>query len=264
MKKHILLFAVVVMILSFVVNAQAWEISLDNTMGGAVYEGSGNSGGTNAKGNWSSFYYKGNLAASKYDNKQLQGEAFYGMFVSPTSNETLKLNGVDVATDDLNFWGIDTGIDLGWALPIDIPEKAEITLTPLVGYRWKYIRFTRTNVVVLRVSTADTFDENYNIHSIDVGGRVNFKVNDKINVFVKPIFGIVVYDSADNGGSSTVTGNGGFLFNCDVGLNYAITKNFLIGGAFRIELTHLDDSKAGPLWPGLDTYSGTVTATYKF
>ena len=268
MKKYLVLCIAAVMVLSFAVSAYAWEISFDNTIGGAIYEESDNSTGTEIKSSWSSFVYKGNVVGSKYDNKYVQGEIFYGMSVAPTSTETWNINGTEYQTNDMSFWGIDTGVLLGWAFPIEIPEKMDIALTPLVGYQYKFTRFTRSNFVVLRkITITATVDEDYNIHSLDLGARVNFKINDKFNVFVKPIFGIVLYNSANNSVAGTIKGDGGFLFNLDAGLNYAITKNFVVEGAFRMELQRLNGATSGSiLWPdnSLDNYGGTITVRYKF
>lgn len=123
MKKYFLVFIAVVSVLSFAVDAHAWEVSFDNYAAGSIYEEYGSEGSTNINSDWSSFCYKGNLVLSKYDNKNIQGELFYGMSFSPDSTETWYLNGTEYQTNDMGLWGIDTGVAAGWAIPIEIPEK---------------------------------------------------------------------------------------------------------------------------------------------
>lgn len=147
-------------------------------------------------------------------------------------------------------------------------RKMDITLSPLVGYRWKFIRFTRSNFVIMRVITVtETIDEDYNIHSMDLGARINFKINDKFNVFTKPVFGIVLFNEARNSIAGTIDGDNGFLFNFDAGVNYAITENLIVEGAFKMELQRLNGGTSGDIiWPdsNLDSYGGTITIRYKF
>ena len=271
MNKYFCIFIIGIAVLSGAASAYAYEISFDNYMAGATYSESDNSHGADLNSNWCSFVYKGNLSASKYDNKYLQGELFYGMSVSGQAKETWNINGTESQTNDMSFWGIDTGVALGWAFPIQIPEDMEITATPLIGYRYKFTRFTRQNFVLeRRINISGIIvDEDYNVHSLDLGARVNFKINDKINVYAKPIFGIVLFNNEHNSMLGTIGGSGGFLFNFDAGLGYAVTKNLILSAAFRMELQRLcggDSNSYNVFWPdnGLDSYGGMLTLTYKF
>lgn len=246
----------------------AWEMSIDNYAGGALYQESDSATGTEVRSDWKAFVYKYNIAFSKYDNQNVQGEIFYGMAVTSKATETWNINGTEYQTNDMSFWGLDTGLAIGWAFPIKISEEVDIALTPLVGYRWKFERFTRSNFVILRrITITETVDEDYSIHTIDVGGRVNFKFNEHVDFFIKPIFGIVFYNGARNSVLGTIDGTGGFLFDADAGISYSITENFIIGAAFRMELQRLDGgTKGNMIWPDnqLDMYGGTLTVKYKF
>jgi len=254
-------------------NAHAWEFSFENYTAGTLYSEDTSSGGTSINSDWKAFYYKGTGILSKYDHENIQGEAFYGMFLTPKENESWDMNGSEVQTNDMSFWGIDTGVLLGWAFPLKMsdvkpPDGFNITLTPLIGYEWKFERFTRQNFVVLQAITiSDIVDEDYSIHSLDIGGRIDV-VNGKFTVYAKPVFGIVLYNSAKNsviGGS--IKGDGGFLFNLDAGVDYAMTQNLTLGLAFKMELQNLNGStKDNVIWPDntLQTYGGTVNARYRF
>lgn len=268
MKKYFWIFIIGIVVLSGATSAYAYEISFDNYMGGATYGEDDTQNGSELNSSWGSFVYKGNISASKYDNKNLQGELFYGMSVSGKAKETWNINGSERQTNDMSFWGIDTGAAVGWAFPVKITGNTGTTATPLIGYRYKFTRFTRQNFVILRrINITDIVDEDYNVHSLDLGARVNFQLNDKCNVYVKPIFGIVVFNNAHNSEAGTVGGSGGFLFNFDAGLGYAFTKNLTLNAGFRMELQRLCGGTTGNLiWPDntLQNYGGTISLIYKF
>ena len=116
------------------------------------------------------------------------------------------------------------------------------------------------------ITSTDVVDEDYNIHSLDLGGKIDFKF-DKFDVYAKPIFGIVLYNTTRNSMVGTIKGSGGFLFNLDTGVDYAITQNITFGLAFKMELQDLNGTtKDNIIWPDntLQTYGGTVSIRYKF
>lgn len=246
----------------------ALEFSFDNFMAGTSYSENDTYDNTEVRTSWTSFMYKGNLALSKYDSRDLQGEAFYGMSFAPKSKEKVYISGSLDVTDDMSFWGFDTGLALGWAFPVELPEQMEISLTPLIGYRWKFTRYSRTNILAEGMPTiVDVIDMDYHVQSLDLGGRLNFKVNDKLNVFVKPIFGIVLINNEKNSESGRVDGHGGVIFNLDAGLNYLVLNNFMVEGAFRAEVQKLNGSEFNnKIWPDnlTQSYGGTVSAKYVF
>jgi len=251
-------------------SVHAWEFSFENYAAEAAYGENASSGGTSIDSDWNAFYYKGTGTLSKYNHENIQGEVFYGMFLTPKENESWDMNGADVQTNDMSFWGIDTGMLLGWAFPIfSKPEDDfKTSITPLVGYEWKFERFTRQNFVIPRTITiSDIVDEDYNIHSLDLGGRIDV-VHGKFTVYAKPIFGIVLYNSSKNSLiDGSIKGDGGFLFNLDAGVDYEIVQNFTFGLAFKMELQDLNGStKDNIIWPDstLQTYGGTASIRYRF
>lgn len=264
MKKLIALLVALVCSLSVAPQLYAWEISFDNYIGGAIYKESESS----VESDWSAFYNKSTVKVADYDNKNVEGDLHFGMGVSATGEETWDINGVEFQRNDMRFWDIDTGIDLGWAFSFPVGEETNVTLTPLVGYRWRFIRFTRENFTILNVITIrETIDEDYNIHFLDVGGRFSVTPGEKLEFFAKPVFGIVLYNSADNSELGTIEGDGGFAFSLDTGINYAIKENIILGLMFSCEIQRLTGGESGNvLWPdnSLDTYGGKISLSYRF
>ena len=144
----------------------------------------------------------------------------------------------------------------------------DITITPLAGYSYKFIRFTTQNIVLFETySMTGIYDTDYNVHSLDLGGKINVEVNDTFDVFIKPVVGIIFYDSAytEASGIGTITGRGGsYQFNFDAGIDYPITENIILGIMFRTEMQRLEGG--GIFWLGnsLDVYGGDISLTYKF
>jgi len=253
--------------------AYSWEVSVDDFMGYVNYIEDETVNGVNLKSDWGAFYNKTTIFLKDYDNENFEGEARYGMSVTSTDQEKWHINDIEYQTNDLSFWGVDTGFALGWAIPIKsrdpgIMELLDITIVPLVGYNWRYLRFTRTNFNIMNTITiAETVDEYYNLHSIDVGCRLNVNVDEKFDIYLKPVFGILVYDSVNNSALGTVVGDGGFQANIETGISYPIMENLSLDVAFRTELQHLNGGKKGAvIWPDntLNVFGGNVSVKYKF
>jgi len=261
MKRVITVLGMVVITVMVLVAGQAfaepaWEVSIDDSMGVALYSENDSIAGSDIKGDWKAFYNKTTISVSNYDGEGIEGEVRYGMFLTPKAEETWDINSVRYQTNDMSFWGIDTGFDIGWGFSFEgVSDFAEnnidITLTPLVGYRWKFFRFSRTNFNVLNIITStETVDEDYNIHCLDLGGRIGIDLGEKWEVFAKPIFGLVLYDSAKNSSLGTIKGDGGFLFNMDTGVNYKISENLVLGVMFTTEIQRLQGgTKDNIIWP---------------
>jgi len=252
--------------------AHAWEFSFDNYPAYAIYEENADVSGVNVSSDWKAFYYKGVLSLSKYDNENFQGEIHCGMGVGSKSTETWDLNDSQVQTNDMSFWNMDTEALIGWAFAtptptVDAPHGFKFVITPLIGYGWRFDRFTRQNFHAFgAVNMTDIVDEDYNIQSADLGGRISINY-EKVTFYVKPIFGIVVYNSANNNELGTVKGDGGFLFNFDAGIDYSLTQNIILGAAFKMELQDLNGAtKDNVVWPDnlLQTYGGTISVRGKF
>lgn len=245
-------------------NSMAWEIDFDTYLGGAIYKESEST----VDSDWTAFYNKSTVYLGDYDNKTIEGDIRFGMSYTSTGTETWDISGVEYQTNDMKFWEMDTGVDLGWAFPVELDQDTKLAITPLVGYRWRFIRFTRENFTILNTITIrETIDEDYNLHFLDLGGRIAVEWQKNFEFFAKPIFGIVLYNATDNSELGTVKGDGGFSFRLDTGINYAFTENIVAGVSFTMELQRLKGGESGNiLWPdnSLDTYGGTIAVKYRF
>lgn len=264
MRKAFLLLAVMCVVSLVSLQAYAWEVAFDSFIGGASYEE--NEGVVDS--DWSAFYNKNTVSLGDYDNEEIEGDVHFGMSVSATATETWNISGTEFQTNDMSFWGMDTGADIGWAFSTDMGDDAKITLTPLLGYRWKFIRFTRENFTILNTITIrETIDEDYNLHFLDLGGRVGAEFGDQVEIFAKPIFGIGLYNGADNSELGTIDGDGGFLFNLDTGINYLASEDLVVALAFSCEIQRLTGGESGNIiWPdnSLVAYGATIGVKYRF
>lgn len=264
--KKIILFAFFVSL--FMAPCYAWEISVDDTLGGAVYKEEDSSAGFDLDSDWKAFYNKTTLYLADYDNKNIEGEARFGFAATAAGEETWDINTSEYQTNDMSFWGTELGFALGWAFQGVVMDDVDMTFTPLLGYKWKFIRFTRSNFNILNIITIrETIDEDFNVHSIDFGFKLNGEFRKKFELYIKPIFGLAFYNSAYNSVLGTVEGDGGYLLDIDVGMNYVFTEHFSLGAMFRTEFQWLEGGSEGNIiWPDntLEIFGGTIKATYKF
>jgi len=257
-------------------HAVAWQVSVDNTSGGAIFKVDQTVSGDNEASDWSGFYNKTTFRLGDFDNENFEGDIHFGMFFTSKATEKWKTNEIEYQTNDMSFWGFDTGLDVGWAFPIEAvsdfaSEEITIVLTPLVGYKWKFMRFTSSNLTKSNAAVdTKAYDSDCNIHCVDVGGRVGLEINDQWEVFAKPIFGIVVANSSytDEYDIGTISGGGGLVFDFDTGVNYAITEDLILGAMFAMEIQRLKGgtNDAGFSWldNSLDVYGGELRLAYKF
>lgn len=241
----------------FAVSSYAWELVFDDTVAGATNKENDLDG---FDGEWNGFYTRGRLTLAEYDGEGIEGEFHGAMFFGVQGEETWEQNGNEIELS-MNFWGVDVGADIGWALPISIPEMKEITFVPLVGYRWRFMRIERED----DDSNRNNVDIFANI--VNLGARISVKATERLEVFVKPIFGIPIYHWADPDNLDSAKGLGGFLFDFNVGLDYLIREDFLIGFTFTAETQRLKFSDTNNVnWSdnALSIVGGTFRAIYKF
>jgi hypothetical protein len=264
MKRFFLLLVATMTVSVFSLSSFALEVTVDDTMAAAIYKEDERT----ISSDWHAFYNKSTIYLADYDGKSIEGEAFFGMFVTAEATESWDINSIEFQTNDMRFWGMDTGADIGWGFSFDMNDETTLCIVPMAGYRWKFIRFTRQNFNILNTITIrETVDEDFNLHFLDLGGRVSAKFGEKFEIFVKPIFGIALYNSAENSESGAIEGDGGLLFDMDAGFTYAMTENLILGFMFTCEIQRLNGGESGMwLWPdnSLDTYGGTISLTYRF
>ena len=275
MGKKILVTGIVCIVLvfamQFTAGAEAWKLEVENYSGYVSYEENETVSGLDLDSDWSAYINRTGLTFKGYDHEGFEGEVRTGFSFTTENSEKWDINDIECMTNDMKLWAWDAGFLLGWALPLDMNSAdSELCFTPLIGYNYEFIRFTRTNFNILDVITVtEVVDIDYYLHALDLGGRIDFAVNEQLNFFVKPIYGFIVYDYVHNSTSGGVEGNGGsYYVNLDAGIEYDINKDWMIGLLFRAEWQRLSGGNRnnGVVWPAnsLDTYGGAVNISYKF
>ncbi|MFH1995868.1 MAG: hypothetical protein ABIJ27_02590 [Candidatus Omnitrophota bacterium] len=267
MRKFIVPLIMVCATLTAPALSHALEITVDDFMGVAIYEEKESFLGVALKSDWKGFYNEGTLRATDYNIKGFEGELFFGVPTTAVSKEEWHISGAKYQTNDMSLWGINTGVMVGWAFPLSVSKDAKVAVTPLFGYRWRFLRFTRNNFNILNMVTiAETVDEDFNIHSLETGGKLSFFFKD-YELFVRPMFGFVLYNAATNSALGTVKGDGGYLLFLDGGINFNISENFIIGFEAKAELQRLEGgTKDNVIWPdnSFDVYGGKIKFIYRF
>jgi len=250
-----------VILLPSLANASNWDVEFLNRIGGATYQEEYST----IDSDWSAFYYEGIIAVNYFQEKGLVGRFDLGFPVTASAEEQWNVSGTKYQTNDLKFWAIESNIELGYAMPI-IVDKMPFSL--LGGYGFNFMRFTRTNFNVLNIITSTAIvDEDYWVHHLDIGGKLDYKISDKLKMDLKAMFGFVVYNSAHNSVLGDVDGDGGYVFRTESNIAYSLSKSWalILGGFFTLQ--HLEGGTSGNLvWPDNDlyTYGGNLSVKYKF
>jgi len=258
------------LLLSFVFGAPAFavEVGVDDKIGAVIMNQDGEANGTNRSTNWSAFYNKTTVFVDHFEKEGPAGEIWFGMPVTSTSRRDYKEDGDVFAKVDTMFWGFDTGVDVGWTFAVDTKGlfgEHMIYMTPLVGYSFRFYRFSQSDS---DSGDSSTTDYDYYLNFVDVGGRVSTNISEKTELFFKPMFGIGVHSVYDNEDSGSITANGDSWFaNLDLGVNYKITENFIFGISVNYDYLGLDGGQKGDflfLDGSMHTIGGKVALTYKF
>jgi len=272
-KKFLLLVMVLCAVLIYSTGAYALEIRVDNYSAYDIFMQGKKVGNQDISSDAGFFYNRTTASLTDYDNERFEGELRCGMGFSSRAKEQWRVDGADSQSNKLSFWDIDTGILLGWAVPIDTTgrgyiERFDMVFSPLVGYRWKYTAFMRRDRIINRaIPAVDILAESYNVQSVDVGCRFNIRVEDKFNLYTKPVLGIVLFNSMNNSAAGNTEGDGGISLNCDSGIEYPIMENLMLNLTCRTELQYLrGGEKNGRVW--LDNYlysfGGDIGLIYEF
>ena len=248
-------------------SAYSLELEVENNSSIAIYEEKDSLGSVDLSSDWKAYHNKTTLYVSDYNNEKFEGEVRYGMYFTPKAQEKWDINGSRYQTNDMSLWGIDTGFLVGYAIPFTT-DAVDITITPLVGYSWKFTRFSRSNFNILNTFTiAETVDEDYNVHYVDAGMRLNFDVDGKFDIYLKPIFGVVLYNSAKNSALGTIKGDGGYVLDLDAGIEYPLSEDMILDVAFVGEWQKLQGAeKDNVLWPNntFSSYGIKIGIKHKF
>ena len=225
----------------------SWEINLDTELAGVSYEEED----ADITSDWSTFYHRTSLNVANNDKENFEGEVEFGMFYTATDTENWDVGSLEYQTNDMYFWGLDAQVLGGWAINF---EDTPFTVTPLGGYGYKFIRFSRTDFNILNIITStEVVDEDFNIHHLDLGAKFDYELNEKTNIFAKSLFGFVIYNEADNSSLGDIEGDGGYIIDTEIGLNYFYKDNMSLKLSGFINLQHLDGGdKDKVIWPDND------------
>jgi len=244
-----------------------WEFGVDFQGGEARYEEHASSVGVDSK--WQEYFNRVNLSLGNYDLKRLEGGFKGSFFASLEDTEKWNLDGGLYQENTMDLSGGSFLAEVGWALGDGTkPSSDALIFTPLLGYGYNRIQFTRSNFRVLgTVIPIGEVSEDYDVHYIDIGGKLNFTFDKNILFDLRSSCGIVFYNQASNSAIGSIDGDGGYIPKIEVRLRYLATPDFTlsIGGFF--EQQHLEGGMSSSAeWPdnNLSHYGATVGGSYKW
>ena len=220
---------------------------------------------------WDSNLFKISLGLANQDRNQLEGEAKFSFFNGSSDTEEWKVDSVSYQTNDMDLKGWDFECKLGYAIDLgyDFPDLAtdtELVFTPFLGYGYRNIRFSRSDFNILNLITiTETVDEDYNIHHLNLGGRLDLGVNNDLNFSLGLLGGYVFYNEADNSALGKIKGDGGYLVRGLIGLDYAVSDSWRFLISFVSEQQSLrGGTKGNIIWPDntLQSHGGFIKFTY--
>ena len=120
----------------------------------------------------------------------------------------------------ISFKGINFLGDLGWAFS-NRTEQGLFAFTPFIGYGYNWINFSRSNFTILGIVTQlGEVDENYDVHYIEGGAKINWDITDKLLADLRGSYGIVFYNRADNDLLGSMEGDGGYIPKVELKIKY--------------------------------------------
>jgi len=251
-------------ILLFSRSLSAWEIKSDNKLGGMSIHQEAD----DRNGDWVGFFYEGLLSIGHDAEEGFIGNAEVGFPVSATSEEQWTNRGIEAQTNDLNYWGINTNFEIGYAFPTTLIGDLEIGVAPLVGYGFSFLKFERSGFdITTAMPGVAVVSEDYNYHHLDIGGKIYWFASDRITVNLKSMVGFIVYNSNYNSQLGDLTGGNGFLVKTNAGIDYIISRNLIFNLDGFIEFHRLHGATSGNFtWLDTDltTYGGKLGMKYIF
>jgi len=242
-----------------------WELTAELQGGGAEYEEHASSVDVDSK--WNDFFGRVNLSLGNYDLERFEGGIKGSLFGTLEDTEKWYLNGSLYQNNDMYFTGgsflAEAGIAIG-----DKEKPGMLIFTPLVGYGYNRNHFVRSNFVTSgTVSELGEVSEDYDVHYIDFGGKLNFVFNEKMLVDLRASCGVVVDNEADNSLLGTVDGHGGYIPKFDGKLKLVTGPDSSLNIGGFCEHQHLEGGTSGNVeWPDNDLllWGFTLGATYKW
>ena len=239
-----------------------WSLNIQEKIGGATYAEKEQT----IKSEWRNIYYRSDVGLDNLRDHStaIKVIANLGFFAVPTNTETWHVNNIKYQTNDMGFWGITPGLELGYQFN-NLDSQKRCSFAPFLGYNYKHIKFKRTNFNILNIITSrDIVSEAYDIHYLDLGTYWDYKVGEKWGAFSRISYGFVLSNKADNSALGIVNGGGGYIIKTDLGLEYQLNDKSSVGFGGFFEIQKLEGgSKGNVIWPDnyLDTYG--VLVNYK-
>jgi hypothetical protein len=264
MKRSIFLAIFIVFLILISQLASAVEVKTDHKFGVASFYQE--DGIVDSK--WIGFFYEGLISIGHYDEEGLIGGAEIGFPVSARAEEEWIERGVEVQTNDMNLWGINTNFELGWAFPTIIVNDLEIGFAPLVGYGLSYFKLKRSNEeITRRITGVAVVDESQIYHHLDIGAKLYWFASDTITVNLKSMVGFIVYNESDNSQLGTLTGGNGYLVKMEGGIDYHATRDIVFNLDAFGEVRRIKGATSGNFtWldTNFNTFGGKLGVKYIF
>ncbi len=182
---------------------------------------------------------------------------------SLTDTETWYVSGAEYQTNDMNFYRGDFKGRLGKVI-----GGEDLSITPFIGYGFRYINFERSNFNILNTITLrDVVTEKYYIQHGDAGIKFIKKFGEKISLYGKGTYGHAFYDKAHNSVLGSIDGDGGYIAEGDLNLGFALSDSCELSlGGFAEYQKLKGGQKSGVIWPDntLEIYGGQVGLLHKF
>jgi len=240
-------------------NYEGWKISAAIRAGRAKYEEKEQT----IKSKYNVIYPEAVLTVNNTTPGGMDIGADFAFGYSLTDTETWYVSGAEYQTNDLNFYRGDFKGRLGKVIGGD-----DFSVTPFIGYGFRYINFDRSNFNILNTITIrDTVSEKYYIQHGDAGIKFIKKFGEKVSLFGKGTYGYAFYDKAHNSSLGSIDGKGGYITEGDLNLGFALSDScdLSLGGFAEFQKLK-GGEKSGVLWPKntLEIYGGRVGFLYKF
>ncbi len=218
------------------------------------------------KTDYDSVYLEGKVSAVYEAKNGLQALFDLSGGGSIENGEDVKVAGIDYQTDDMYFYRASPRVGLGWVFYLD--ESKNTSIAPFGAYTFRFTDFRRKNFVVLGTPLSGSASEKVYLHCGGGGLKFNAKLNEKFSLDISGACAYIFSSQADNSVAGiTIDGDGGFVAEGDVNLEYALSDSCkLIFGGFA-DVQNVDGgSSGGWIWPDnkLHTFGGNIGLKYSF
>jgi len=206
------------------------------------------------------------LGAVNRNTNDIEKAINFSFGQTTTGEETWHVSGVKYQTNDLAFSRINLSASIGKMLYSD--KYKNLLVIPFLGYGYRYINFERGDFNILNlVTTREVVTEQYYIHHLDVGLKLESTINDKWAINGSCAFGYALKNDADNSRLGEVSGSGGYILDIDAGLTYKLRDSlkFKFGAFFGVQNLNGGEEN-NIIWPDneLNIYGADIGLQFIF